>query len=593
MGIPDFIHDVPPERWLLWVGAGISYPAPTSLPLGIPLTLFTLQECCGETVTTKVGQLWAEANAHIGAPDAPGPLGPVPRLESVLGDVDEVRAEFLGSGFDFLTGFRTFRGAPFNQNHLHIAELLRRGVNVVTMNFDTCIEAAYRHLTLGKDELLLGRELGTPCYSSRSDPNVGKVWHVHGTAHDVRSLGATILAVKEGLPDGFRIWLDNILSCDSLVIFLGYSASDSFDVNLYFGGKPPGQFAASTGWFVQHTGTQVPPSAALLVNPFGRKLITVQETEGVLRSLTGGGPEPLPAETFPWQEFFLSNAITTDVGRVRSYLICKLAFTLGVNVSLLSETAYDDALKHEQDFDSQDFHRTLAYVCRVQGAVRRERQHDALSKRGGVEALGYHYSKGHARRALRHAKSLGELFADARGAGAELGWGTYTSMSAHCRPLVTKYLFNPFSARVTPEDRQKIGKLLELTELLSGVTLKNVQYINQVSTALRFSFLFKALLEGIRDDPTVERVLGLYGDGASIAGFISAYRDMSIMHFFLARFHHGRDSLREALACAHKSLRLARTVGDVPSVKRASRLGAYLRFYALISIARPRRNRQE
>lgn len=585
MDVPNFVHDFPPERWLLWVGAGVSYPAPSSLPLGIPLTLFALEECCGETVTTNVRRLWAEANAIIGAPDAPEPLGRVPRLESILGDVDGVRAKSVGSSFDFLMGFRAFIDAPFNQNHLYIAELLRRGVSVVTTNFDTGIEAAYRHLTRGGDELTLGREFDTPCYGSRSDPNVGKVWHVHGTAQDVRSLGATVAAVKEGMPGGFRDWLDGVLSADSLVIFLGYSASDSFDVNLYFGGKPPGDLTASASWFVQHAGTEVPPNAAMLVNPFGRKLTTTQATGEVLRALSGAPPEPPPAETFPWRERFLRNAVTADVGRVRPYLVCKLAFTMGVNVNLLSETAYADALKREQDFDPKDFHSTLAYVCRVQGAAKSEQRHDALSKRGFVESLGYHYSAGHARRALRYAKSLDELFEDARGVGAELDWSTYTSMSTHCRPLVTKYLFNPLIAKVTPEDGRKIGTLLELTELLSGVELRNVQFINQVATALRFSFLFKALLGGVRDDPTVALMLGLYGDGASVAGFISAYRDMSIMNFFLARFHRS-DSLREAMACADRSMQLARAVGDIPSVRRASRLGTYLRLYSLLSFAR-------
>src|ERR1051325_4372438 len=117
MSVPNFIDDFPTDQWLLWVGAGISYSAPTSLPLGGALTLFALRECCGEVVATKVEQLWTEANAIIGTPDVPVPLGIVPRLESILGDIDDVRVKSIGCEFDFLLGFRTFTDASFNQNH--------------------------------------------------------------------------------------------------------------------------------------------------------------------------------------------------------------------------------------------------------------------------------------------------------------------------------------------------------------------------------------------------------------------------------------------------------------------------------------------
>jgi hypothetical protein len=224
-------------------------------------------------------------------------------------------------------------------------------------------------------------------------------------------------------------------------------------------------------------------------------------------------------------------------------------------------------------------------VCRVRGRGSEERRHDLLSRREGEEMLGYYYSKGRLRRALADAKSVDELFADARGAG-ELGWGTYTSMSAHCRAEVTKYLLNPFAVRVPPVDRPKLERLLELTELLGDVPLRNVRYVNQVATALRFNFLLRGLLEGKRDGRTIERVLWLYGEGASVAGFISTYRDIALMHFLIDRLHRA-GGMREAADYVGRSLRLAEAVGDVPSVKRAKRLRAYFRLYSLVGRARP------
>lgn len=584
MNLPPLVDGVPPGRLILWVGAGVSYPTPTSLPLGIPLAEFALRVCCGESVATRVRDLWGKANSLAGTPGSPLPLGAMPRLESILGDIDDVRSESPRRRFDFLQGFGAFTAAPINTNHVYVAELLRRGADVVTTNFDTCVEEAYRLVTGGAGELELTRESGTTCYRSRNNSAAGRIWHVHGTAHDVRSLGATIRAVKEGLPRSFRELLDGAFSGEALVVFLGYGAGDSFDVNLYFGGKRAGEFASAAAWFVQHPGAPPPPGAALAVRPFGRNLVTAEDTTSVLASLAGGGSAGASAPAFSWEEAFLRRAVTTDVAGVRGYLICKLAFTLGVNVDLLDRSAYADALRHEADFDSQDFNRTLAYVCRVQGKGRAEKRHDLLSKRGGEEMLGYYYSKARTRRALKYAKGVDELFDDAHGAAGELGWRTYTSMSAHCRAAVNRYLNNPFITKVSPGDRPKLERLLELTALLGDVPLRGVRYINQVATALRFNFLLRALLEGQRDDRTVERVLSLYGEGASLAGFISTYRDVAVMNLLLAKFH-GVGGAGAAAVYLDKSLRLAETVGDVPSVKRAVRLHRYFRVSALASRA--------
>lgn len=581
MSLTKLVSSFPPNRWILWVGAGISYPGPSSLPLAIPLTSFALRECCGETTAARILGMWDEANQVVGSPSNPAPLGKVPRLESVLGDVDDVRAESVNPEFDFLRGFRSFTSTPFNLNHLYLADLLRRGAIVVTTNFDACIENAYRWLTRGADSLVLDSALGTPFYRPQNG-SAGRVWHIHGTAEHIPSLGATIRAVKEGLPSGFINWLDGALGSSALVIFLGYGAGDSFDVNLYFGGKGDSQFTNSAACFVQHYGASAPPGARLLLRPFGKKTVTTEDTTEVIKFLSGGrllSPPPSPA--MAWEGAFLRDAIMSARSEARDYLVCKLAFTLGVNVGLLDEGAYDNALRRENLFHGPDFHRTLAFVCRVRGQSAQEKQHDLKSKRGSTALLGYYYSQGSVRRALKYAKTLDEVFDDARRGSVELGWNTYTSMSAHCRAELDKYLFNPFTRGVSASNRLEIESLVELTDLLSRVPLRNVRYLNQVATALRFNFLFKALLSGVKDEQTIEQVLSLYGEGASVAGFISTYRDVAIMHLLLYKFHRV-GGLADASIYIAKSLRLAEVVGDVPSIKRARKLRAYFRLLSLI-----------
>jgi hypothetical protein len=581
MTFTELINRFPPRRRVVWVGAGASYPTPSSLPLGIPLTTFALRECCGEEVGSRLQAMWDGANAVAGTSDNPTPLGMVPRLESILGSMDEVRASCPDFEFDFLRGFNAFSRAPFNQNHLHLAQILRSGTTVITVNFDTCIERAFAHLEGRADALGQVRELGTWCYRPQGNGGTTAVWHIHGTAEDTTSLGATVRAVKEGLPEDFHLWLDGLLASGVLMIFLGYSASDSFDVNLYFSDKAPSQFAASAACFVQHTGAAAPRNAELLLRPFGERLITEADTTKVLASLSSHTTEFDGHEPFGWREAFINDAVTAGREELRGFIVCRLAFTLGVNADLLDAAAYGAATQLEGRISEMDFHKTLAYVCRVQGKARLEKFHDLRVKRDESDMLGYYYSKGDLRRAQKYAKTVEELFEDATAGGTELGWDTYTSMSAHCRALVVKYLKNPFAGGVSGDDRAKAERLLELTGMLSNVPLRNVRFINQVCTALRFNILFRALLEGVIDGERVSKTFSLYAEGASVAGLISTHRDAAITHFFLRKFHRSGD-LREAMGHADLSARLADVIGDVPGYKQAKRLKRYLIAYASV-----------
>jgi hypothetical protein len=579
MTLPELLNRFPPERRVFWIGAGVSYPRPSSLPLGIPLTGFALRETCGTVVESRLLRMWDEANAVAGTPDAPTPLGVVPRLETILGVADEVGTNGADCEFDFLRGFRAFADAPFNQNHLHLAALLAGGATVMTVNFDTCVERAFARLTGRTDALTRAKEFGAWRYRPQGSGGQSAVWHIHGTAEDVTSLGATVRAVKEGLPEDFSRHLDDLLGRGVLLIFLGYSASDSFDVNLYFSNKAPSQFADSAACFVQHSGSSAPPNAALLVRPFGEGLIMEADTSAVLASLSNLTATVNDSEPFGWRDAFMSDAVVTDREELTGFTVCRLAFALGINADLLDAGAYKNATRIEGRVGELDFHKTLAYVCRIQGRSRLEKLHDLKVKKDASDMLGYYYSKGDMRRALGYAKTLDELFERASAGGTELGWDTYTSMSAHCRSLIMKYLKNPFTLRVSEDDRNSIYRLLRLSELLSEVPLRNVRFINQVCTALRFNFLFRALLEGKEDEQRVSRTVSLYAEGASVAGLISTYRDIAVMHFFLRKFHCSGD-LRQAAAHADKSMRLAAVVGDVPGQRRAKMLKTYIGVYA-------------
>jgi hypothetical protein len=572
------VKDVPVTNWIIWVGAGISFDAPSGLPLGGRLTEFALRQTCDDFVPGKIFTIWEQANRIVSETDNPMPLGPVPRLETVLGDISDVQLQAKGCRFDFMSGFGSLLDAPYNENHMHLALLLSRGATIITTNFDTCIEKAYRELRKGEDELTLKREGGVFYYTSEEDASVGRLWHIHGVADNPSSLGTTVRTIKEGIPSAFQRLLDKWFRRTTALLFIGYSASDSFDVNLYFSGKKAGEFKKSVGVFVQHGTAPAPLNAALVTRCFKNHSIENHDTTQVLRGLTKLSLAVRPRKTFDWEGSFRKKIELADKGRVKDFIACKIAFSLGLNINVIDPLLYRRAVKSEPVFDAVDFHKTLALLCRLQGATKREKGHDDAVKKFESDMLGFHYAQGNFREAFKRAKSVEELFQDAAARDAELDWSTYTSMSVHCRSIINKYLMSPFS-RVSGRDMPKIARLLELTYLLGSVPLKNVTFINQVATALRFRMLFLVLINA-EDDREIDRsLLYLYGEGASVVGFVSAYRDIAIKYFFLFKYHR-RDALPEAVMYTRRSLALARLTGDVPGKRLARKLLMYFRIFS-------------
>jgi len=165
---------------------------------------------------------------------------------------------------------------------------------------------------------------------------------------------------------------------------------------------------------------------------------------------------------------------------------------------------------------------------------------------------------------------LDQLSNDAARADGELDWGTYTSMSVHCRLVILKYLKERLQT-IANTDRSHIERLLNLTAALARVLPRNVRFINQIATAQRFHILLGALLGRFDNNDESDHILSLYGDTASVAGFISGHRDIAIRDFFLVKYHR-IDQFTSALYHLTISEDLARIVADKPSIKRAMRI---------------------
>jgi hypothetical protein len=182
-----------PSSCVLFVGAGISRAAPTSLPLASPILTKTLEHLQSDPDVAAIidGADLSEVLRDM--------LSLLPRPGFPPERVYDAIFEYVGrralAVFDCLAG-----DIIPNANHRIIAALACRGAKVLTTNFDTCIERA-----------------GAPHEC---------VWHVHGSIDCPDEIVATMRNLGEAAFDLEKI--DHLVKQleGRTVLFAGYGGTD-------------------------------------------------------------------------------------------------------------------------------------------------------------------------------------------------------------------------------------------------------------------------------------------------------------------------------------------------------------------------------
>ena len=188
-----------------WSGVGISCDPPTSGPIGVTLTRRALDlGFDGPTVEDRLTTAYRELAVFDGRR-----IRALPRLETVLDvAVAEHGVEMLAAVLEDL-----MEPEP-NALHRFFAQHLSVGGQHVTANFDTCIERAVDGV----------------------DPS--QIVHIHGVVGDWAAMGARLSVIEEGFPPHLASQLRGILSRTQLLVVVGYSGLDYFDVDPFWRAMP-------------------------------------------------------------------------------------------------------------------------------------------------------------------------------------------------------------------------------------------------------------------------------------------------------------------------------------------------------------------
>jgi hypothetical protein len=255
-GLPELIAGMTPQSVVVLSGAGVFVDGPASLPDGQELTrrVFDAFFAAGalEAVVRQhedVGWLQVESCPRRGHPVRPR----LPRLETVLGVAAQVYGDYAVPAV-----LADAQDAPPNRLHAFFAGHLARGGRHLTANFDDCIERA-------ADQHHQGWRLA------------GRLHHFHGCVADDSSgssLGATLRRVEGGFDSSETAAFTSMLPADGVLLVVGYSGSDFFDVDQVIAALAPDAMAKVRVVWICHSdhnwhlidpaAVGVPPLARLL-----------------------------------------------------------------------------------------------------------------------------------------------------------------------------------------------------------------------------------------------------------------------------------------------------------------------------------------
>jgi len=351
-----------------------------------------------------------------------------------------------------------------------------------------------------------------------------------------------------------------------VLVFIGYSASDSFDVTPWFQSQAAGTWPASRLVFVQHGPWPLPIPAPSLAAGFGSRTLGNADTTVFLQSLAGRQLHS-QGETFDWAEAFRFAASRPSPAG-QALITCAVCNELGINVDLVDDTAYETAQAAYVDHGQGPLRTILALAARGRGLQEEEKRHLYAAQKGPPELLYYHYTRGDMRNARRLALSIDEILTEAVKPG-ELEWKAYTSMSVHARRLLSRYLRDPHRRPESPSARDEMEMLEKVFQVLSSRPFAELQAIHQVTTALRFRVLFNSL-RGQHDRTWEEQILALYAEQAQVQGYVSSWRDFAFARMLRLRYEGTASGLvEEAAALLRASHELAEMIGDRMAQRRS------------------------
>lgn len=210
-----YLINLDPTKLVFLCGAGISLDKPTLLPTVNVLICDLLKQCgVSDKVILKLKQKFGKTTY---------------RFESLI---DEIHKK---CDTDLLIA-KLFESNSYNLVHSFLGEMLKKGSSIITTNFDNCIENSCDgdfFINPNKRIVYTGEDLDTS-----DNPLSGMLIKIHGSNPLVNENNAELVITIKALAKTERAFMffpklkKYLLSLmkDKIIIVMGYSCSDDFDI---------------------------------------------------------------------------------------------------------------------------------------------------------------------------------------------------------------------------------------------------------------------------------------------------------------------------------------------------------------------------
>jgi hypothetical protein len=214
----SLLENISPSETTFWTGSGISNQFPTNLPTGDILLELCIRSFMPQGTLNLINSFFSKGKFK----DSYGNIKRSPRLELIIEDIVGVLGYETFEYFSFMEIPERF----LNIYHNFFANHVKEGGTHFTTNFDNGIESAMQ----GAIDKVLNEPSQAPCLQS-------KLIKVHGTITEnnlYESMGITLKNITKGFSKDFASKIFNVFENSKLLCFIGFGASDSFDVAPFF-----------------------------------------------------------------------------------------------------------------------------------------------------------------------------------------------------------------------------------------------------------------------------------------------------------------------------------------------------------------------
>lgn len=531
--VNNILNAFPINKLIFWIGAGIDFNAPTSLPLGNGLTDMILKLSCGDKFYTFL-DIWASISKYmIEITNNEVFISSRPRLETIIEAVREFEEHQLKKEL-IINGLMTFSSSYFHPNYEHyiLAYLLNQGANIVTTNYGDFIYSAYKE-QFGEDKI---HHIENDLHIYKAENTwESSIFHIHGISEDLNTIGANLSNVKNRLPKSFIKKFENWINNDFCFIFLGYSGLDTLDVNPFFTSQKENQ-NNSTGIYIRHSQVidknlhNISNNEKNLLYPFKYKYICPCITGEFLRCFKElNNVVSYDINKTNWKEIFCRYATAYSQEYSNAFLL-GLCYRLGINItSFFSMEEWINKTTNAENIDSwyKNYYALENATIIGDDKTIENKGKYLKSKNDTLAELHYYYSLGNIEKVIEKSSSIIDLRIQVEEhfkLNKVIDWTISTQLNRHVDYLVNKILDSADSfveSIKIVQHMDVLGDLIVCFEYIIQEGYDAVLEVNQINTAYRSLALCQAFNNMIEKSLINLKVsLDNYADISSINGVV-------------------------------------------------------------------------